>query len=898
MKKPEWLFVGGLILVGAYFIYKYATRKSEFNPWELVPKNTIAVYETERPLEAWQTLIESEQWLALSQIEALTKMNNQVQLLDSLAGGSGTLSKVLKGRPSLISMHVTSKHSVGFVYYIPMHRAGKAKAQKIIDQLILNKDIAVSRRTYQDLVIQELRGKSINLDFIYHEKYMVLSATGFLMEDIVRNIVNGFETNYISYYEEMFGDPSLRSDEGNLYLNGTQWAPFMRTFLENQPTDYINFTKSMFFDASLSANDLLLSGFLYPEAKGTVVSTFYGQEPVEMKVLRMIPNNTSALLHIGVSDMHKWYSKWAQLFNKSIARQANALINPAEIMSFTTSEIALTTLESIDLEAPKKLLFVKLQDQAGIRNQINRIVEAHAATVEDSVFVEQFADYQIGVIELAEFPESLLGQHFHGFPATYYMFYQDYLVLASTDMVIKEWLNSIENESTWGKTVQVNQFMEDNLGEANLTQVMNTNRSWNYILNQLNGEWSAWWKQNRNVIKQFGLVGMQVSNLDNRYYANINLNFQPGKIKTGSGQLHDEMLVHFNTKIQIKPKVVRNHNTGLFEILIQDSLNHLSLLNGRGKVLWKDSIPGPILTEIFQIDYYKNSKLQYLFATADALYLVDRNGNNVSGYPVQLSEFTTRDLQVIDYDKTKNYRFLLVDNQGNIVLLNKEGTMLDGWNPKRFNSSLTRDVFHLRVRGKDRIVVPQRNGIINVLNRRAESTPGFPLDIGFNLESPIFFSSGASFDKSNFTLISNEGLITSFDLNGKLHGRNQLNKPSSSSQFELIQEHSGRDYVLVRHDLSRLAILDKNGNVKFEKDYNTAVKKNVQYYNFGPDKELYIVIDPTDNNLYLYDGQGSLLNYPDIKSGFPVSVVFKNSSGLCYIYFAHEYSLEIKSFPL
>ena len=167
MKKPEWFFVAGLIMVGAYFIYKYVTKKDEFNPWELVPKNTIAVYETDRPLEAWRKLVESEQWQALSQIETLTKINDQVQLLDSLAGGSGTLSKVLKDRPTLISMHVTSKQSVGFVYYIPMHRAGKVKAQQIMDQLILNEDISVSRRIYQDLVIQELRGKRVNVDFIF-----------------------------------------------------------------------------------------------------------------------------------------------------------------------------------------------------------------------------------------------------------------------------------------------------------------------------------------------------------------------------------------------------------------------------------------------------------------------------------------------------------------------------------------------------------------------------------------------------------------------------------------------------------------------------------------------------------------------------------------------------------
>jgi hypothetical protein len=898
VKKPEWLFVGGLILVGAYFIFRYATQKNQFNSRELIPKNTIAVYETERPLDAWQTLVNSEQWIALSKIETLAAIDTQLNYLDSLAGGTGTLAKFLKGSPSLISMHVTSKQSVGFIFYIPVSRSGKIIAQQIVDQIIQHKNAAVSRRTYQDMVIQELRGENINLDYILHENHMVISAVGFLIEDVVRNIVNKFESNYLKAYPGMFRDPSLHTDEGNLYINGTQWMPFMRTLLAKQPADHIDLAQSMFFDISLSANDLLLSGFLYSVDEQTVIATFDGQEPVPMGVLRMIPNNTSELLHIGTSDMQKWYARWSVLFRKSIGGYANPLVKPDEIMAFTTSEIALATLESIDPAATNKLIFIKLQDQAGIRNQINHIVEGHAQAVDDSVFVEHFADRKIGVIELADFPAALLGLPFAGFSATYYMYYQDYLVLASSNAVIKEWLISMESENTWGRTVQLNQFMEENLGEANLTMVVNVNRSWNYLMHKLNAEWAAWWQANGPVIKQFGLVGMQISNLDNRYYANINLNYQPKAFQADRAKLNDEMLIQFTSRISMKPKVVKNHNTGLFEILVQDSLNYLTLINGAGDLLWTDSIDGPIVTEIFQIDYFKNGKLQYLFANRNQLYLLDRKGHAVSGFPIRLADFDIRDLYVIDYDKSKNYRFLLADHQGNIAMLNKQGKMLEGWNPRRFNSNLTRDVFHLRVRGKDRIVIPQSNGIVNILNRRGEPVKGFPVDLGFDLESTIYFRPGSTFEKSRFTLISAEGLINTFDLNGKFYSRNQLDKPTSSSHFAVVRERSGQDYIIVRHDLNRLAILDKEGVVKFEKDYLTAGQKKVQYYNFGPDKELYIVIDQSDHLLYLYDGQGNLRNYPDMKSDFPVSVVYRRSKGNCYLYFAQGYTLEIKSFPL
>ena len=60
MKKPEWLFIGALLLVGVYFGYKYFTKTEEFNPLNLVPKSSVAIYETKDPLGAYAAFTESK----------------------------------------------------------------------------------------------------------------------------------------------------------------------------------------------------------------------------------------------------------------------------------------------------------------------------------------------------------------------------------------------------------------------------------------------------------------------------------------------------------------------------------------------------------------------------------------------------------------------------------------------------------------------------------------------------------------------------------------------------------------------------------------------------------------------------------------------------------------------
>ena len=110
-------------------------------------------------------------------------------------------------------------------------------------------------------------------------------------------------------------------------------------------------------------------------------------------------------------------------------------------------------------------------------------------------------------------------------------------------------------------------------------------------------------------------------------------------------------LVYFSEPIQ-RLHAVKSHVSQANEILIQDSLNDLSLVTMEGKVLWKIPVGDQITSDIEQIDFYANGKLQYLFATHDAIHIIDRLGNYVPRYPLYLKGKDIADLSVVDYDNS------------------------------------------------------------------------------------------------------------------------------------------------------------------------------------------------------------------------------------------------------
>ena len=51
------------------------------------------------------------------------------------------------------------------------------------------------------------------------------------------------------------------------------------------------------------------------------------------------------------------------------------------------------------------------------------------------------------------------------------------------------------------------------------------------------------------------------------------------------------------------------------------------------------------------------------FATPKRIYIIDRNGNNVSPFPLKFNSEITQPLSIFDYDNNKNYRFLVTQDK-------------------------------------------------------------------------------------------------------------------------------------------------------------------------------------------------------------------------------------------
>ena len=337
--------------------------------------------------------------------------------------------------------------------------------------------------------------------------------------------------------------------------------------------------------------------------------------------------------------------------------------------------------------------------------------------------------------------------------------------------------------------------------------------------------------------KGFNANAVQYIYEDN--YTHINGVIQKFKKRAASNSITEAFVTELDAEIISAPQTIKNHITNAHDIAVQDLNNTLYLISSSGNILWKKELQGKILGKIEQINMYKNGRLQLAFATLNRLYVLDRNGNNVSPFPLKFNDAITEPLSVFDYDKRKKYR-LLVTQGKKLLMYNTAGTAVKGFNYKNNGSVITTQPRHFRIGSKDYIVFAAGE-VLKILNRKG--------DVRVNVKDKIRFSDNELYlYKNKFTTTNTLGQLVQVDTQGKL----------STKNLNLTDKHhiETTSKTLVSMTENKLKIKSRTVDL----DYGEYTAPKVFYIN---DKIYITTTDLQSKKVYLFDSQAKPIpNFP------------------------------------
>jgi outer membrane protein assembly factor BamB len=285
---------------------------------------------------------------------------------------------------------------------------------------------------------------------------------------------------------------------------------------------------------------------------------------------------------------------------------------------------------------------------------------------------------------------------------------------------------------------------------------------------------------------------------------------------------------------------VKNHINNKSELIIQDENDILHLINSSGQIEWSKKIEGQVLNEIHQIDSYKNGKLQFLFATKNKLYLVDRKGRNVGKFPLKFNDDITQPISVFDYDNNKNYRVLITQNN-ELFMFDSKGGRVRGFDYIK-NEEIINSPKHFRISNKDLIVFKTRDDL-KIINRRGR--PRIETKTKFN------FSSGNVFQFGN-TIVTqtSKNEIIEIDLKGNTK---IIDSYSSDMNFSSL-----KNIMVVNSGNTIFSKMNKS-DLKFGKYSNLKIYNSDKF-------TLISIFDNQNKEAYLFDKDLNMFDDFPIKS--------------------------------
>ena len=200
-----------------------------------------------------------------------------------------------------------------------------------------------------------------------------------------------------------------------------------------------------------------------------------------------------------------------------------------------------------------------------------------------------------------------------------------------------------------------------------------------------------------------------------------------------------------------------------------------------------------------------------------------------------------KNLKIFDYEKNRNYRILITgDNQ--INMYDSNGKIVSGFRPPVFKSKIITSPVHIRIDGKDYIVIQLEDGSLKILDRRGRDR--------IIVNNKIQFSDNSIFSYlENFTTTDNLGNLIKIDTKGNLILEN-LNL-SGENSIDVVNNN------LVYLNENRLTIKGITVELPFSRYSRPKI--------FIDSKTTLISItDLTNNEIYLYRDNGKLIK------GFPI----------------------------
>jgi hypothetical protein len=896
-KKNKWayvpfIFIALLLIILIVVIFKKPSGPAD--PINAIPVNASVIIKVNdfNALHE-KTSAEYKIWQQLRNLPLLNRIDKQIVFIDSLMKNVPDIEKILDNPPYFISAHFTGNEKISLfhVFRLPAGISGR-KVTDFISSLIVNSG-TVTVRKYEGTDIHEVallnQSKVNNFSFAVRGDILMISFSTTVLEDAVRQLNQGNSLMSVSGFTTIYATAGKNVD-ANVFVNFNEFprtlSAFVKSDFKSEVRSCRNFADWAELDVNPLSDMLLMNGFVNTnDSVKTMASVLLSQNPQRMTVDQVLPSTVASFLSLTITDPAKYISEYEDFLREQgrLTAYKNTLQSlnnaygtnfPEDFTGIMENEIAMAFDGGTDLDSVRGSYFVmRIKSKTQTEQKISSIL-ASMARVESKPVSEYISTYKLDEdlsfrimhLPVRKLAAKVFGGLFTVPDEQYVTVLDNYLVIAGSEESLKSLIHNFVLNKTLEHDAAFGEFRNNLSPRSNLCFYVNLSKSQPFYSPFLKSTLGKAWNKNMPVFQNVQLMGLQLYASNKMLYSNF-LVRHLSSVSTTAQTVWESRL---DTLTDFKPVFVLNHQTGQNEVFVQDLNNTIYLVNHVGRILWKQRLPDRINSEVFQIDYFRNGKLQLMFSTRNQIYLVDRNGNFVERYPITLRSPATNGLAVFDYEGNRDYRLFIACEDKYIYAYDRQGTLVQGWAFGQSESEVTRPLNHFRIGARDFIVFGDRYKTY-ILDRKGNTRVS--VDTYFPVSGNNDYVLNVSGDDYSPSVVTTDttGKVYFIGFTGNVKTAD-LGTYSGSHYFDYKDLTGDNKPEFIYMDDKKMTVLNNNQSKLFTVKFDEPVSSKPQYYQFtATDKKLGVVLR-SKNLIYLINNDGSLYNGFPLQGNTPFSI--------------------------
>ncbi len=853
--------------IGAYKYYR--TLKQPIAPVEnAIPKDAFMFAEITNITSLWKNNAQgNEIWKALQQFGSFNNTNNDLMFIDSLIQKNKSLLSVLESNKSYVSFHLTSKNKVELLYLINIPVTfNKSEIHSIIKN---NHSLIFSDRKFDDAKIYEVKRSATATPFVYsiYKGVLMGSYNSNLVEQAITQLNSNASFNTDNDFISVKTTAGKKVD-ANLFINYKNLqkviAAYTSVEFQNDITAVADIARWSEQDVFIKNDMISLNGY---STAGTssegFISIFKNQQPQLIKIPYFLPQRTVLFEDVCFDNYATYLGK-----TKNYLKANNKLGDYDGKIKQLNAQLNLNIEDNFMTWMGNEFAVAIVDGEGSIAENTFVICQANDISLADSclgLISKATKDHDKNTLQAQGLLKTLLGKVCPDFKETYYEVADNFVLFGCSKQAINNFKKSYSSGEVLAKSKDYIAFAENISEKSNIYAYINFAYATAFLQRSIARESANDFAKINPFLKNFKAVSFQINAGDKLFYTNINIKYTssdfkitettpeaaPAKVETPivAPDMKSGWQINLDGVVINRPYLVKSITDDGKNILVADASNKVSLINKKGETLWKTSVDGKVLGEIYEVDFFKNNKSQYLFNTENTIYLIDAKGNKVGNYPIKLSSKATAGLCLIDYEKKREYRMVVPCADKKVYYYNIKGEKVSDWKLPVLKAVAETSPQHIIFNGKDNIIVTDKNGATYYFDRKGTEKIKLKTSFVKNQDSKFYT------DGKYLLTTDKSGTVYFISSDGKVD--NKVIKKLSGAHCFVYEEFNNdgkKDFIFLANN--ELNVCKKDGKVQFSYKFNKTVNNKILIFNDTKKGNIFGVLSADAKQIYLFDKNG------------------------------------------